>query len=49
MTRDLARGLLPAVSEANSDETALEHWAEVREFFTSTAALSVPIPSLFTK
>ncbi len=34
MTRDLARGLLPVVSEANSVTTALEHWAsEVRELF----------------
>ncbi len=34
MTRDLARGLLPVVSEANSLAIALEHWAsEVRELF----------------
>lgn len=34
MTRDLARGLLPVVSEANSLPVALERWAsEVRELF----------------
>ena len=34
MTRDLARGLLPVVSEAHSLMSALEHWAgEVSELF----------------
>ncbi len=34
MTRDLARGLLPVVSEANSLPIALERWAsEVKELF----------------
>src|SRR4029078_8630583 len=34
ITRDLARGLLPVVSEANGLMSALEHWAgEVSELF----------------
>ena len=34
MTRDLARGLLPVVSEAHGLMSALEHWAgEVSELF----------------
>jgi signal transduction histidine kinase len=34
MTRELARGLLPAVSEAHGLISALEHWAgEVRDLF----------------
>jgi len=34
MTRDLARGLLPVVSEADGLMSALEHWAgEVEELF----------------
>ena len=47
MTRELARGLLPVVSEAHGLMSALEHWAgEVSELFHIACRFECAIPFL---